>query len=160
MFTMKIFFATRFTIIFLFLSIYSALDYGAHNIIKNIGGVAFSLTYFSIVLMIIYCFTLAISSILVGLFHGVDGFKIGFSSILLADNLFLYIFVGLAMWLFLTDGGTGVSVAGHEGALVVNGVKTVLGWRKAAESTIDFILLIIGIHILFLLHNYISNKNR
>lgn len=40
---------------------------------------------------------------------------------------------------------------------MVNGVKTALGWRQAAESVRMLILFIVILHILSLLHNYIIN---
>lgn len=155
---MKIFFAIRFSIIFLLLSVCSVVDYGVDNFTRNKGGVLFSISYFSVVLIFCYFLILLLSSVFSGFLYGRSEFKISFTNVLLADNLFLYIFTGFAVWLFLTDGTTGVSVAGHEGELVVNGVKTALGWRKATESVKTFILFIIILHILSLLHNYITNR--
>lgn len=154
---MKIFLATRFSIIFLLLLVLALIDYGYDNFTRNKGGFLFSVVYFSVILIFCYSFVLFLSSAICSLLHKRNEFPRNFTTVLLADNLFFYIFTCLTTWIFFTDGTTSVSVAGREGELVVNGVKTALGWRQAAESVRMLILFIVILHILSLLHNYIIN---
>ncbi|QDG94561.1 hypothetical protein NIBR502774_18695 (plasmid) [Rhizobium sp. NIBRBAC000502774] len=49
-----------------------------------------------------------------------------------------------------------VSVGGLQGELVVNGLKTFLGWRDSAQNAISGIRFAIVLHLLFSVHNHVA----
>lgn len=121
-------------------------------------GKVFNVAYYSVAALLIYCILLFLASSAVSFFTGKNRFSLSFQTVLLADILFLYAMLEGSSLLFLTENSSTVSVGGSQGELVRNGLKTILGWRDAAENAISGIRFAIALHFLFSIHNYMAAR--
>ncbi len=150
------FFAIRYVILVLLISSVMMLNSSPESIRGNIGGIVFNVACYSVAALLIYWIVLFVVSAAASFFTATNRFPLSFQTVLLADTLFLYAMLVSSSWLFLAENSTMVSVGGSQGELVVNGVKTILGWRDAAQNAISGIRFAIVLHILFSVHNYVA----
>ncbi|SOC90468.1 hypothetical protein SAMN05216358_0536 [Rhizobium sp. AN5] len=152
------FVATRYVILILLISLATFINSSPESIRGNAGAMVFNVAYYSVAALLIYCILLFLASSAVSFFTGKNRFSLSFQTVLLADTLFLYAMLEGSSLLFLTENSSTVSVGGSRGELVRNGLKTILGWRDAAENAISGIRFAIGLHLLFSIHNYMATR--
>ncbi|WP_280171542.1 hypothetical protein [Agrobacterium pusense] len=150
------FFAIRYVILVLLISSVTMLNSSPESIRGNIGGIVFNVACYSVAALLIYWIVLFVVSAAASFFTATNRFPLSFQTVLLADTLFLYAMLVSSSWLFLAENSSMVSVGGLQGELVVNGVKTILGWRDSAQNAIRGIRFAIVLHILFSVHNYVA----
>lgn len=155
---LMMFFATRYVILVLLISLATFINSSPESIRGNAGAMVFNVACYSVAALLIYCILLFLASAAVSFFTGKNRFSLSFQTVLLADILFLYAILEGSSLLFLTENSSTVSVGGSQGELVRNGLKTILGWRDAAENAISGIRLAIALHFLFSIHNYMAAR--
>lgn len=155
---LMMFFATRYVILVLLISLATFINSSPESIRGNAGAMVFNVACYSVAALLTYCILLFLASAAVSFFTGKNRFSLSFQTVLLADILFLYAMLEGSCLLFLTENSSTVSVGGSQGELVRNGLKTILGWRDAAENAISGIRFAIALHFLFSIHNYVAAR--
>ena len=157
---MRIFFFTRLLILISSISLTAVWAYGLEGFKTNTGGLVFNVVFYSFLALTVYFFVLFIASISASLLTSSNRFPLNFYTVSLADMFFSYSIILSSSLLFLTESESTVSVGVSEGELIINGLRTILGWRHASESARGAICFAIVLHFLFFIHSYIALKTR
>ena len=120
----------------------------------------FAVVFLGIAGLIAYFLVLFFASVLMSMLTSSNRFPINFRTVAVADTIFSYGLIMVTSAMFLTETRLPISVAVARGPLVVDGIKTLLGWQVAAENTKTAIFCIIAIHALFLIHNFIATRRQ
>lgn len=155
------FFFIRFMIFASLISLMFVWARGLDGVKTNTGGFSFGVLWLSTFAVIAYFLVLFLVSFIASAVTSKNKFPLNFHTVLLADTVFSYALILITSRLFLTESGaSSVSSGGNQGALVVKGLRTVLGWRQASDIAKNVIWFSIVLHFLFFIHNYIATRNQ
>ncbi|MGP4692314.1 hypothetical protein [Agrobacterium cavarae] len=154
-----IFFFVRF-LIFAFVTWLPIVYSQGFEFVKANGFFIFAVVFVGIAGLIAYFLVLFFASVLMSMLTSSNQFPINFRTVAVADIIFCYGLIMVTSAMFLTETRHPISVAVARGPLVVDGIKTLLGWQVATQNAKSAIFCIIAIHALFLIHNFVATRRQ
>ncbi|MDQ1183937.1 hypothetical protein [Agrobacterium larrymoorei] len=153
------FFFIRF-LIFVFVTWLPIVYSNGFEFVEAHGFFVFAVVLMGIAGLIAYFLMLFFASVLMSMLSSSNQFPINFHTVAVADTIFCYGLIMMVSAFFLTETGLPISVNVAQGPLVVDGIKTPLGWQVSAQNAKSAIFCIIAIHALCLIHNFVATRRQ